>query len=247
MTRQLRIATRGRLVVALAAMAVLSGAAGYALRARAEGSPTTTPLFYRGTLLDPGGAPLTGNKAIAVSLYDDEKAGTLLCASPPSTVDLAASHGQFRIPLGGPGGTGDCVKAVHDKSDLWVAVAVDGTQPFGRTKLGAVPYALEADHALTVKSLPGINVVTAAVDLPTVPAGTTFPEAAVDVACPAGQKLIAGGCATHHAEWLLWIDAPNDAHNGWSCRAKNVSNAFSAGLKGSSLPGPFNAYAFCAP
>jgi hypothetical protein len=231
----------------IAGVAVLSAAIGYGLRARAEGPPRTTPLFYAGTLLDPAGAPLTGSKAIAVSLYDDEKAGTLVCASPPSTVDLGASHGKFRIPLTGAGATGDCVKAVHDGSELWVAVAIDGTQPLPRTKLGAVPYALEADHALTVKSLPGINVVTAAVNLPAVPAGDTFPEAAVEVACPAGQKLIAGGCATHHAEWLLWIDSPNDAHTGWSCRAKNVSNAFSAGMKGSSLPGPFNAYAFCAP
>jgi hypothetical protein len=259
-------------VVMIASVAALSGAAGYALRARAEGPPRTNPLFYKGALLDSTGAPVTGTKAVAVSLYDDENTGALLCSSAPVTVNLTPTKGQFRIPLSG--GTGDCVQAVHATSDVWVAVSVDGVLPVGRTKLGAVPYALEADHALTARSVPGLDspravidqvnaalaagarlnagvqgthVVPVSANLPVVPAGATFPEAAVEALCPPGEKLLGGGCATHHSEWLLWINAPRDQADGWACRAKNVSNAFAAGMKGSTLTGPFVAYAVCAP
>jgi hypothetical protein len=52
------------------------------------------------------------------------------------------SSGAFQVVL-----PAACTTAIHANGDLWVEVFVDGTT-LGRTKLGAVPYAVEADHAV---------------------------------------------------------------------------------------------------
>src|SRR5437762_590470 len=127
----------------------LGVAGGYALRAHAEGAPRTQPLFYRGTLVNADGSAATGSHKVKVTLHDSETTGAPLCASAESAVDVTASRGQFRIPLAG--GSGDCVAVVHQNAELWVGVTLDGSTTATRPKLGAVPYALESDHALTAK------------------------------------------------------------------------------------------------
>jgi len=57
------------------------------------------------------------------------------------TSSQALSAGSFSVALS------DCFTTnVHDHGDLWIEVQVDGAS-MGRTKLGAVPYAVEADSA----------------------------------------------------------------------------------------------------
>jgi hypothetical protein len=257
----------------LLAISVLGALAGYGLRALAEGAPRTQPLFYSGALQTADGAPATGAHKVKVALYGGESGGSPVCASSEQAVELTASRGHFRISLT-DGQSGDCVQAIHQGAELWAGVQLDGAPSGARTKLGAVPYALESDHAVTASTvasldspdkvlaqvnvalgqggklsglpepgLTGSHLVTAQVDLPSVPVGGTFPEVVVGVSCPAGEKILGGGCATHQPEWLLWINAPEG--DGWSCRAKNVSNALK-GQEGSFLNGPFVAYAICA-
>jgi hypothetical protein len=120
---------------------------GYAVRVRAEGTPTSQALFYRGTVVE----ATPGAHRLRVALYQGDSTVNPLCTSAEANLDLGLSHGQFRLPL--TGGDGDCVQVVHDNQDLWVEVRVDGV-PLNppRTKLGAAPYAIEAAHAVTART-----------------------------------------------------------------------------------------------
>jgi len=119
---------------------------GYLVKgASAQGIPTTTPLFYSGRL-EQNGSPLTGDHVIEVDLWTDPTStatGARACATLP-VGSTAVSAGRFRVAL-----DSTCLAAVHANPDLWAQVSVDGTA-LPRTKLGAVPFAVEADHASSV-------------------------------------------------------------------------------------------------
>ena len=116
-------------------------------RARAAGAPTMQPLTYSGVLTDTAGAPLTGTKNIQVSLWDMAADGTQRCSAGPTATPLNAGAFQIVLPAA-------CATAVHGGGDLWIEVFVDGTS-LGRTKIGAVPYAIEADHAVAADQASG--------------------------------------------------------------------------------------------
>jgi hypothetical protein len=123
-------------------------AAGYWLnRARAAGIPATAPLTYSGTLTAGDGMALTGQRTIQVALHTQASGGSAACSSAAATVTLAA--GTFQVSLGDA-----CTAIVHANRDLWIDVLVDGTS-LGRAKLGAVPYAVEADIATTAAAASG--------------------------------------------------------------------------------------------
>lgn len=113
-------------------------------RARASGISAATPMTYSGVLTDSTGTPLTGSKNVQLSVYDKATGGTLQCTVGPTPVTLA--NGGFQLPL-----PDTCTTVVHANPDLWIEVFVDGAS-MGRTKLGAVPYAVEAAHAQTADS-----------------------------------------------------------------------------------------------
>jgi formylglycine-generating enzyme required for sulfatase activity len=122
--------------VALVAAAVL--VAWQVRRATAEGVPAVQPLYFSGTL-DDGGVPVEGPRDITVRVYAAASGGTAVCttSAPATTV----SGGRFRVAL-----SDTCAAAVHANPDLWIEAEVGGTV-LPRTKIGAVPYALEADTA----------------------------------------------------------------------------------------------------
>jgi hypothetical protein len=127
----------------LSLLAVVAiGSAYFIGRARAAGVPTTTPLTYSGTLTDTTGTALTGSKNLQVQFWDMATAGNVVCTTGSAAQTLV--NGGFSIALPDP-----CVTAVHTTQDLWAEVLVDGAST-GRTKIGAVPYALEADSAVKV-------------------------------------------------------------------------------------------------
>jgi hypothetical protein len=135
--------------VAAGASALLVGMAiGYASSgAHAAGIPTSNPLTYSGVLSDLAGVPLAGAKKIQVSLFNRATPdGMIQCTAGPETKTLVA--GGFQIDLTA------CAKTVATTPDLWVEVFVDGAS-LGRTKLGAVPFALEAGHATASDSASG--------------------------------------------------------------------------------------------
>lgn len=104
---------------------------------RADGAPTMSPLLYRG-YLERGGVPDDTSRMVGASLWDRATDGARLCDVPAAPV--TPSGGRFELPLDA------CVAAVRANREAWLQLSVDGTA-LPRTKLGAVPYALEADRA----------------------------------------------------------------------------------------------------
>ena len=131
-------------LLGVVSLAALAGAiVGYSVEhARAAGIPATTALTYSGVLTDASGVPLTGSKNIQIQLSD--MTGAVACTVGPTAITLKA--GSFSLPL-----LDACTTAVHANPDLWVEVFADGSS-LGRTKLGAVPYAVEAAHAKSADS-----------------------------------------------------------------------------------------------
>jgi hypothetical protein len=164
-----------------AATLVLGGASGFGLRAvMASGIPTGPTLHYSGTVLE-NGAPFSGVKNITVSLWTAQDGGAMVCERPRSTVAVAA--GRFRVEL-----PDTCVMAVRTEPNLWVQTTVDAAS-FARTKLGAVPYAVEADRAGSVSGAQAAQLVPSgavmAFDLDACPPGwSTY--------APAGGRTIIG-------------------------------------------------------
>jgi hypothetical protein len=138
------LSSRRRLTAAalVSALAAASFSAYLLGRARAAGAPATAPLTYSGVLTDAAGTPLTGMRNLQVTIWDMAVAGTQQCTVGPAPQALSPG-GAFQVVL-----PPSCTAAVRAAADLWVEVAVDGS-PLGRVKLGAVPYAIEADHAVT--------------------------------------------------------------------------------------------------
>jgi hypothetical protein len=119
---------------------IAAGALGFwVARATAAGAPMAGGMTYSGTLTDASGTPLTGKQTIGLQLWDDMSAGTSQCSVGPADVSLVAGTFSLALPDA-------CAGAIHAHSDLWAQLTV-GDVSLGRTKLGAVPYALEADTA----------------------------------------------------------------------------------------------------
>lgn len=122
-----------------AGIVVATAVVGYVIgRVHADGIPTTAPLVYAGTLED-GGRPVEGSHRVALRLWTAATGGTLACTETSSDVTFAA--GRFRVVL-----DATCVAAVQRNPELWVEPLVDDAS-YGRSKLAAVPYAVEAGRA----------------------------------------------------------------------------------------------------
>lgn len=108
--------------------------------AQADGVPQTQPLTYAGTLLDASGNPATGMVNLDLNLHTTAMGGSAVC-STSGTFNLTTTKGRFQMVLDAA-----CTTAVHATPDLYVDLKVGGASIFTtRPKLGAVPYALEAD------------------------------------------------------------------------------------------------------
>lgn len=109
-------------------------------RARADGVPTT-PAMYFGATLDEGGAPMSGPVDLTVRLWDAATAGTMLCQTvAPGAM---ATAGRVRVGLDAA-----CVSATQQNANVWAELIVGSRVIGARTKLGAVPYAVEAQRAV---------------------------------------------------------------------------------------------------
>jgi hypothetical protein len=124
----------GTLVVGAATLLVVE-------RVRAAGIPAENALTYTGYLETPEGEPVDGSRNIGLSVYARVSGGTPVCEVAPDAVEVLAGRFQLALP-------DECTDQVKASPDLWIQVEVDG-ESLGRTKLGAVPYAVEAGHATT--------------------------------------------------------------------------------------------------
>jgi len=131
---------RSRLVLTTAAGIVALGAlVTVGVRhVRADGIAPTGALTYTGTLEEANGTPAAGTKEVKISLFDAESGGVEKC-----TVTKAVSLvvGRFSVLL-----PDNCTQASRETPNLWAEIVVDGAS-LGRTKIGTVPYAVEAERA----------------------------------------------------------------------------------------------------
>jgi hypothetical protein len=129
---------------AIAAAAFVGG------RAWAGGIPAAGALTYSGLLQDATGAPLSGPQYVEVKFWNDvaaSAAANLLCdTGTPGLAQL--NNGRFSIPL-----LDKCTTQVGSNTAIWAEVfvgpTVNAAASLGRAKIGAVPFAVEANHATT--------------------------------------------------------------------------------------------------
>jgi hypothetical protein len=109
----------------------------------AEGIPDRGALQYAGTI-DEGGLPVSGFRDLRVQLWSHETSTDV--ATDLQCVTDAPAHpvnnGRFVVVL-----DETCTDAVKRNPDLWAELIVAGTA-FPRTRLGAVPFAVEAANGV---------------------------------------------------------------------------------------------------
>jgi hypothetical protein len=118
--------------------------------ASAQAQPVPSRFGYQGRLVDKSGAPLNGTHQVRFTIYKEAKEGTPLW---DETQKLALTNGFYSTFLGAgkalPVGYGS---TVFDGSDLYLGVAVDGTEELtSRQQIGAVVYALRTAWAVRAK------------------------------------------------------------------------------------------------
>ncbi len=200
-------------VVGLAAFATAVTSAYLAGRASASGIPAKNALVYEGVLTDAANQPLASPQNLQVRFWDKAEASGAgdalpLCSVGPNQYELKA-NGSFQVAL-----PDSCTAAVRGSPDVWVELLVGGG-PLGRSKLGAVPYAVEADHAVVAQSTMAIadagassglthHIVEAAnLATSTVCKANAAPnEAIVDCTCPTGTYALSGGGWGTGGIWL---------------------------------------------
>jgi len=112
-----------------------------ASRLGASGIPTQDVLTYSGTLISADGTALSGDHNIEIKLWTSSASNSdAACTTESNSITLQAG-GRFSVTL-----PAKCAAAVSSSPDTWVEVLVDGAS-LGRSKLGAVPYAIEAQSA----------------------------------------------------------------------------------------------------
>lgn len=138
-----------------------------AVRARADGIPEADGMTYTGYLEDSAGEPLTGEHSIAVQFWESAEAEDDLCMGKQDSAELQSGRFQVPLPI-------SCSEAIQASPDVWVSVDVDGAT-LGRTKLGAVPYAIEAGHATTADEAIHAETAETAANAPVVTEWATYP------------------------------------------------------------------------
>jgi hypothetical protein len=125
----------------IATSVVLGGA--FVIRyAIGAGVPSQDPLYYTGLITESGSPPPDGPRSIVLRLWKSATsldANDLACSTTrPNT---PVTSGRFRIAL-----DPSCPSAIAANPELWVEVEVGGVS-LGRSKIGAVPFAIEAESA----------------------------------------------------------------------------------------------------
>jgi hypothetical protein len=118
-------------------------------RVRAAGVPQTG-FTYSGLLEDSDGVPVSGSVNVGVSLHDADPDGEKVCEADSRELVIVAGRFQISLP-------DECTAAVKVNPNLWLEVEVDGAS-LGRTQLGAVPYAVEANHAVTAETAEKLSI-----------------------------------------------------------------------------------------
>lgn len=167
----------------LVCVAVTAGvvAAFLAGLAQAGGIPESGALTYSGLLQDSAGAPLSEPQWVEVKFWNDVTASApnnQVCdTGTPAAIGLV--NGRFSIQL-----PDQCTTGVGNDPQVWAEVFVGATPSavasLGRAKIGAVPYAVEASHAVSAVNATMAGTATYSAD-----AGhATTSDTATATSCP---------------------------------------------------------------
>jgi hypothetical protein len=183
--------TLKRIATYVAIGALGAGAALFAVHARAAGVPDADGMTYSGYLEDGDGAPLSGDHSVSVTFFESKTATKVLCTATNAD-DPSLQSGRFQLAL-----PAECTDTVKASPDVWVEVMVDGG-PLGRTKLGVVPYALEAGHATETDHAAEADHAPLSCQLREGEnsKGTLFASGS-SAACMADEVLTGGGCTAY--------------------------------------------------
>jgi hypothetical protein len=143
-----------RSVVGFAAVGIAFAAIGVA---RAAIPDPSTSLVYTG-FLENNGAPVTAAQNVDVVLHKtatDTSASDALCTT--SKTQLAFDNGRFAVAL-----DASCAPQVRSNANIFVEVKVNGAPVGARTPIGAVPFAVEAEHADSADSATNATNATSA-------------------------------------------------------------------------------------
>lgn len=127
------------ILAGLVALAVF----GIITKAVADGIPTVQPLTYTGVLQNSNGTPVTSAQSMQLTLWDDAMANASAnqkCVTPTQSVTPDA-QGRFQVQLDQA-----CFDAVKSNPDLWIQLQI-GAAVLPRTKINAVPYAVESGRS----------------------------------------------------------------------------------------------------
>lgn len=119
-----------------------AGAAVYGRRAVADGIAGETPMTYAG-VLEEEGQRVTGQRMMRLVLWNhpsETASANRKCETLPLEKTVV-TDGRFTLPL-----DNSCTVAVKENTDLYLELYVEG-ESMGRNRLGAVPYAVEAQRA----------------------------------------------------------------------------------------------------
>ena len=102
---------------------------------------------YQGRLTDGSGSPVSGNRTMAVRLYDAATGGNMTYEETIGTVGVANGTYSFQF-----GASGSGIVSVLSGQD-YLALTVNGTEETTRTRLLAVPFALKAKESADTQML----------------------------------------------------------------------------------------------
>jgi hypothetical protein len=151
-------------------------------------------LPVQGSLVDAGGAPIDGSRAVTFSLYADDQTASPLWFEPAT---VAFIDGSFNAHLGA---TTAIPAAILDDEDLWLGVTVTGVGEAGRVRVGYAPravWAAAAGDAQTLDGHPATDFYTKDEDIAWSSLdGALHPSAATGYAAAAPLAVSAGSNPT---------------------------------------------------
>ena len=193
-------------------------------RARADGIPGMLPITYAGQL-EEGGAAVNGSRNLRLTIWDDAsstESSRTRCITTASGATVTS--GRFQVVLDNA-----CTAVVRATPDLWLEIEVNGSS-LGRTKLSAVPFAIEANRA---------SGLTPAAANALIPTGTIVAFGGNTDRVPAGW-LPCDGRSVTRAMYPELFDALGTAHggNGTNFNLPDYRGRFLRGVDGMAARDP---------
>lgn len=163
----------------------------------ADGIPADNPMTYSG-VLEEDGQLVDGNRNLRIVFWDSPSAtgfDNIWCQTQAQNIPVA--NGRFRVALDDA-----CTFAVQEVPDMWVEVEVNGDS-LGRTKVSAVPYAVESARAADLTQEARESLV---------PTGTVV--AFIGNEAPEGWLLCDGSAVPRAGEYNRLFSVIGTSHGG---------------------------------